>query len=166
MIITELRKSQLSQYNLYIKETPVDGILKKFDRSLLLIWNADDNQFEVYREKIPGLDPTYHWQLSVPKGQLLSSWIIGWLQKHDTNPLGMKSKDELEGNFLKHLPSMVNEVEFRKEKEYIDKVIEPYRDFHREASKEKRVFGTRMPIIPVCVGLNQRTGKRIYAYKK
>lgn len=166
MIITELQQSDLQKYNLKVVQTSIDRQLKDFDSSLVVMYNSDDEQYEVYRTKYSGLNPTYHWQISIPKGQSLSNWVIDWLKKHDTNPMGMKSKEDLERNFLRTIKQRMVAVENQKVQNYRDKVIDPANEYIRDAQKEKKVFGLRMPIVPTCVGINKKTGKKIYAYKK
>lgn len=163
MIITELRKSELVKYNLSIRETPIDKELKAFDNSLLLIWNGDDNQWEIYRVKHSGLDPVYHWQISVPQGRMLTAGLIDWLKKYDSNPMGAKSQEEMQQIFLKNFRDNRRRIEEQKDKEYKDKVIGPFKDLMESASVNRVVTGISKPI---CVGINKKTGNRVYAYPR
>jgi len=162
MIITEFKYGQRNEFRLITSNYPdeVRTALAEFDKTLLLLWNLDDNQWEVYRIKSRGgvsADDVIHWQLSYPHAITLD--LINYLKKKDTNPSGYLDTKEM---FKKWFNLIKKNTDLRL---YRQATI-------REAIINNAQWYTRrlgactdQIAVPVTVGYNKKTGKKIMAVK-
>lgn len=153
----------IPKFNLQPPKEVVDE-LKRLDKDLELIWNEDDGQWEFYRVTARAArrdDDTLAWQISAPfKGSIITPGIVNWLRSKDSTEGGKLSKKELEDKFVKFVRTACYDEKQRK-----IKMAEEYR------YAIKPVFDTasvnrKQVSVPITVGFNKNTGRKIYAVKK
>jgi len=165
MIITEEKRAELYKFNLKdcLPES-IQTVLTRYDKDLTALWNEDDTQWEFYRIKNKGItksEDLLHWQISAPtKSKLITVGIIDWLKKYDTNYQGYLSQDQMKNNWKRQFRKTAS-----KSKEDHNKAIEDIKYGWKDGSHK---FGTnRVQIsVPITIGINQKTGKKVYAVKK
>ena len=162
MIITEEYRRNL--YPLGLRERSVsEDVLKaahSIDSRLCFLYNIDDEQWEIYRIKQKGQSPQddlLHWQISIKNNLLTPGVVRNYLQKCDTNPGGLYTKDEMFYNWLKRHYSL------KYKKQQIDE--KKWAETERRFDEGKR-YMTSWPVsvsVPIQVGYNMRTGKKVFA---
>ncbi len=173
MIISLVRRCDLEQFNLGGRIPPKDATkaLKELEDCLELIWNVD--QWEIYRLRkrglISGEDELYHQMSSPSKGTGIGPWIKSWLQKFDSNPGGLKDKDELTKKWLQDVHERNILRGYKEEKAE----QELYYQFNQITDwlirnptsllrKKERVKTPKLQVrIPVTVGMDRKTGKPV-----
>lgn len=137
----------------------VSQSLKRLDDQLVLLYNIDDFQWELYRIKQKGIteaEDLLHHQLSLKTGNL-STGIVDYIKKFDQNPMGANSQDEMRKYWMQSFKRSLDRRKDQKEKQkqelhYAYKQGEPY------------LFRNRTGIaVPITVGFNTKTGKKILA---
>lgn len=145
---------------------PPEAVIKAIDRKypnlgLELIWNSDDNNWEFYRCIRKGesyLEDIMHWQMSVPfKGTMITPSIIDWLAKYDTTQNGRWSREELEEQWKKSIKTTLSLQKIR----YMKRCEDILDSLKNDAGDI--LVGKRGISVPITVGYNKTTGKRILA---
>jgi hypothetical protein len=161
MIKTESKRFVIDSVHEPPKEVMI--ALHQVDQNLDLLWNEDDNQWEIYRIKQKGItrgEDVLCWQMSAPvKGLMITVGIADWLKKYDTNVLGMYDQDQMKNKFL----SMIKQVREKKQEQKQKQLKElqyNYKDLlhHRDTERTQIV-------VPVTVGWNKKTGKPVRMVK-
>lgn len=166
MIITELFRGQCYEFGLYDNNLPQDVVkkLQEYDLQLTLLYNKDDEQWEFYRIKQKGVTSSLdllHWQISyLEKGTYLPINVIEWLKKYDTSYLGSKSQDEMKSLWLKQFKNAVYKQKQENYKRYEEI------SYNAKPEVEKMEAGRIQISVPITVGFNKRTGKKILAVRK
>lgn len=166
MIITELLRGQIYDFNLGDSGIPQEVLnnLQRYDPQLTLLYNYDDFQWEFYRIKQRGVTPSLdllHWQISYPeKGRYIPINVIEWLKKYDTNYQGSKSKDEMNSIWLKQFKNARN----LQNKKNLKERLEICDNARPEVAKIES--GRKQISVPITVGFNKKTGKKILAVRK
>lgn len=107
MIVDEIKRHELSKYNLGGVSPPRDATraLQELNKNLELVWNADDNRWEIYLAR----GDTLIWQNSAPvSGSLITAGIKTWLQKFDTTKGGQFDQQDLEKRYGESLRLMLS----------------------------------------------------------
>lgn len=135
---------------------PVEVVkaLKRYDDKLELIWN---DGWQIYRLKQHGVtkgQDLLHWQMTAPDN-MLTTGLVDWLKKYDTNPLGYRDKEEMIRNWrFMHMAA-------------VEKANKKYSNLAEDVEKIKEEiddkFLTRRVQVATCVGM--RKGKKVYAIK-
>lgn len=140
----------------------VQEALNKADPDLTAFYNDSDNQWEFYRLKYKGITPAedvFSWQMSAPqKGTGITPGIVFWLQRYNTNPQRVKSREELEKEFLELARSALQKKEERKNKEFDNLYESTAEDIMNDLFRQRTQVS-----VPVQVGYNSLTNKKIFA---
>jgi len=157
-----LKRHELSKYNMGGIEPPEDTAksLKELNKNLELVWNKDDNRWEIYLVR----GDTLHWQNSSPVlGSTITPGIKTWLQKFDTTRAGRLDHDDRIKRFGEHVRLILSNRQRRTANREIEQAYER-RDVINYLNRH---FDNPRPgwvAVPKFVGVFQ--GKKIYAYKK
>lgn len=162
MIITEEKRCILyTDFGLRSGSVPVivRKSLERLSPELELLWNTTEGQYELYRVKQRGItadEDLLHWQISI-KTSNLTSGIIDYIKSKDTNPMGANSKDEMKSNWLKGFANARYKTKERKIKQRQE--LE-----YAYSQGDRYVYGGHTQIsVPITVGFNKKTGKKIMA---
>jgi len=165
MVKTEATRAIITACEQLHPPQDVVDALQKHNSSLELIWNPDATRWEVYQVKTRGAirsEDVLCWQMSAPtKGSGITVGIVQWLRKFDTTNGGMKSKEELEKDWLQFCRKLFREIEPDRVQKRINNAIECSREFIHDLSTEKTGIS-----VPTKVAYDTKTGKSIYAIKK
>lgn len=167
MIKTECKRSLVDNNIL-----PPENVQIAFDEfnsqnpfEIIVLFDIDSDTWQFYNVKSHGAtkgDDMIHWQISAPtKGRYITPGIIDWLKKYDTSQRGFLDKDDLKKKWLNHFKEhQYKQINIKYKKEQEDKYV-------RNWSILKKLSGLREQIaVPIQVGYNKRTGKKILAVKK
>ena len=129
-----------------------------------ILWDAESAHWQIYRIKLKGVtsgDDTLHWQMQAPsEGTTITPGILDWLKKYDTSNNGYLDKEEITNNWKKLWKEGVNKINKRKNTERED--LEYGRKFFIDDLITQKTVGS----VPITVGFNKRTGKKIIAVPK
>lgn len=161
MIVGEVERHELREHGLGGINPPKDVALAlaEIRKELELIWNSDDNQWEIYRQYKGKLV----WQNSAPvKGSEITPGIKTWLQKYDTSQGGVLGEEERRREF-----SFILKDVFAKEKR---RRRERQEDVNYEVSSMSKwlmrfASGHRQVVVPAGIVGVTKEGKAIRAYK-
>lgn len=163
MIKTEAKRRDLRPSLNLQPPKNVSKALRHYDSELELVWN-DEGQWEIYRLKQKGItkdEDILHWQMSVPQqGSIITVGIVSWLKRFDSTCGGNKTKEELVKEFFKNMKEINYKQKIKRQKE-LDEAQYAYSGMlHRYAVEREQIS------VPTLVGMNKKTGKKIYAVKK
>jgi len=107
LLVDEIKKYDLRKFGLGALKPPEDVFkaLCELNRDLELVWNEDDNRWEIYLVK----GDTLYWQNSAPVlGSNITTGIKTWLQKFDTSKAGRLDNKDREKRFAEDLRLMLS----------------------------------------------------------
>ena len=138
-----------------------------------LVWNKDQNQWEIYKLEEKGgipADDLLRWQMSVPfKGKMITPGIKDWIEKYDASEGGNKSVEQRQKDWIEMFKGVQERYDKMKNKiheEVCYEVSHMSRWLGRYMDKGGK--GYRQITVPHdnVVGMNQKTGKLVMARKK
>ena len=163
MIWTEEKRSVIEVSGLR-PDSDVLTACRQHDRDLDLIWNIDDNQWEIYRIKRKGVTPSddlLHWQLSAPAtGNFLSMSIVDFIKRHDRSNGGLWDQDDIRKRWVENTKTQLLKNKETKQKKKQD-MYYSWKGLIEDFGSQKTTVA-----VPMKVGYNTATGKNVYAVKK
>lgn len=165
MIVSDIKRGELAKYNLGGLDPPDIELPRK---DLELIWDADENKWQVYLVKKGTVPSEDHltWQMSVPyKGSHISKSFRFWLQRYDMSEGGKKDDEQIKKDWIETYKWVQRNHDIRKEKVIQEQL---YEIGHRCRFLERLAFGAKQCVVPAgpVVGVNTKTGKPVRAYAK
>ena len=129
-----------------------------------LLFDELSNQWQFYRIKYTGAtvnEDTLHWQMSVPnRGTMITPGIIDWLRKYDQSNNGYLTEGELKKNWVIQWKELKRKQQKDKDNE-LDSMAHGFKPIIDKVSTLREQI-----VVPITVGFNPKTGKKIMAVKK
>lgn len=164
MIRTEIAPHELLEHGLDIEKCPPDvrAALKSFRPELELVYNVDQEQWELYKWICDG-KKLYH-QMTILRSNLITPGIIDRIKRYNLTEGGKLDSEDIQNKWFNAFKECQEKKKAAKEKEKEDLEKYYYKDAQRALTRA--LMGSRHIVVPhAVVGVNKKTGKKIRAYK-
>ena len=171
MEIDQLRRSELGEYKLQSGQAPAEVVarLPELHGEMELLWDEELGKFHLYRVgRLSGTEPADEdvltFQVSAPKGRLITSGVIDFFKSKDQTKHGRLGDDERQAQYRKTIVHSINESTRRRQKHKEDN--EYYELGHITRFLAKAALGCNNIVVPERIVGRTKAGKAVRMYKK